>query len=339
MCPKNIKDYPLNKILIIGLSCLGDNLLITPAIKLIKDSFKKAEVDIVIGPRSIEFVRNNPWFSNYFVYNKKKMLSSIINLRKKRYDLIVDFRNSLLPFLLKGKFKLTFFWKEFTSEKFFTHESERIVRFLEPFFGKPEEIRLYFPFNNSDKEKISEIFKTFRIKKSDLIIVLNPGANFIHKRWKKENFAELGKILISDYGAKIIIIGGSQEITLAEEIKSLIGNTNVFSIAGKLTLQQLAALFEESDLLITNDTGPMHLASAVQCPVVAIFGPGNPYRYGPIGTKNYVVHIEIDCFPCRIKRNCKKNFICMSKITVSDVIKSVRLILDEDKQLSLFDIE
>jgi len=214
-----------------------------------------------------------------------------------------------------------------------------MLEFVEPYFGKPQEVRLFFPLINSEREEIEKILKTLKIKKSDIIIVLNPGAGFIPKRWKKENFAELGKILLKDYDAKIIIIGGEQEIALAEEIKNIISSENVFSLAGRITIPQLAVLLEESDLIITNDTGPMHLASAVKCPVIAIFGPGNPYRYGPIGTKNYVVHSEIECFPCRIKRKCRKNFICMERVTVSEVIKSVRLILDEGKQLYLFDIE
>jgi len=151
MCPKNIREIELKKNLIIRLSCLGDNLLITPAIKKIRETYKKAEIDIIIGPRAIEFVIENPWFSNYIIYDKKTHLFKLIKkLREKRYDLTVDFRNSFIPFFVRSKYKLTFFKKEFFSEKFYTHESERILSFIEPFFGKGE-IKLYFPYPASYK--------------------------------------------------------------------------------------------------------------------------------------------------------------------------------------------
>lgn len=338
MCPKNIRDYEINKILIIGLSCLGDNLLLTPAIKLIKDTFKKAEIDIVIGPRALDFAKDNHWFSDYFVYNKKKFLRFVKRLRKKRYDLIVDFRNSLIPFFLRGKFKLTFFFREMTSDKLYTHESERILKFLKPYFGTTGEVHLYFPLSNVEREKTDNMLKFLKIKRSDILIILNSGANFLPKRWKKERFAEVAKALIKNFNAKIMIIGTKQERKLAEEVKNLIGNKEVFNMAGRTTVSELASLIERADLMITNDTGPMHIASAVNCPVVAIFGPGNPYRYGPIGTKNYVVHAEIECFPCRLEAKCKKDFICMDKVSVNQVLKSATLILDEGKQLYLFDL-
>lgn len=338
MCPRNISQIELKKILIIGLSCLGDNLLLTPAIKKIKDTYKNSEIDIVIGPRAIDFVSENPLFSNYFIYDKREgVLKLIKKLRKKRYDLIVDFRNSLIPFFLKSKYKLIFFKNELFSEKFYTHESERIMNFLEPFFGKGE-IKLYFPVGNNYREKIREIFHSIGIKQSDLVVVLNPGAKFEGKRWGKEKFAILGKELIKNYGVKIIITGSKDEEKLTQEVKELIGKTFVFDFGGKTNLKELAAIFERSDLVVTNDTGSMHLACAVGADVVAIFGPSNPYRYGPIGTKSFVVHSNIDCFPCKKESKCKINFKCIKEIEVEDVLKYCFIILDEKQQPQLFEI-
>ncbi|MGC8976843.1 MAG: glycosyltransferase family 9 protein [Candidatus Ratteibacteria bacterium] len=329
MCPRNISKIELKKILIIGLSCLGDNLLITPAIKKIKDTYKNAEIDIVIGPRAIDFAKENPWFSSYFVYNKKKGFFKLIKeLTNKRYDLVVDFRNSFIPFFLKSKYKLTFFIKEFFCEKFYTHESKRIMKFLEPFFGKGE-IRLHFPVDNDYRDKIKEIFKNLGINNSDLVVVLNPGAKFDGKRWDKKKFGELGKELIKIYGVKIVITGSEDEKELTKEIKEIINKDNVYDFGGKTNLKELAAIFERSDLVVTNDTGSMHLACAVGAPVVAIFGPSNPYRYGPIGNKNFVVHSDIECFPCRKENKCKIGFKCIKDIKVEDVLKYCCIILDE----------
>jgi len=338
MCPKNIREIELKKILIIGLSCLGDNLLLTPAIKKIRDIYKKAEIDIVIGQRAVEFVIENPWFSNYIVYDRKKGLFKLIKkIRKERYDLTVDFRNSFIPFFLKSKYKLTFFKNEFFSEKFYTHESVRIMNFIEPFFGKGE-IKLYFPYPASYKEKIKELFNITGIKSSDRIVTLIPGAKFEGKRWDKEKFAQLAKELIKIYGVKIIITGSKEEKKLTEEVKEMIEEKGVFDFGGKTNLRELAAIYELSDLVVSNDTGSMHLACAVGVPIVAIFGPSNPYRYGPIGVKNFVVHSDIECFPCKKEAKCKINFECIKRISVEDVLKYCCLILDEKEKGRLFDL-
>jgi len=123
MCPKNIKDLDVKRVLFIGLSSLGDNLLLTPSLKLVRDAFKRAEFDFVVGPRSVEFAKGHPWFSDYVVFDKRHMAAAVRRLRRKRYDLIVDFRNSLIPFLLRGRYRLHFFIQEFLSEKLFTHDS------------------------------------------------------------------------------------------------------------------------------------------------------------------------------------------------------------------------
>ncbi|MCL5674739.1 MAG: glycosyltransferase family 9 protein [Candidatus Omnitrophica bacterium] len=337
--PGNIKEYPAKSILIIGLSSLGDNLLLTPSIKLIRDTYGKADIEILVGPRAVEFAKNNPWFSGFSVWNQKRVLRLIISLRKKKYDIIFDFRNSLLPFFIRGRYKFTFFLKEFFSDKIFTHESERTLKFLEPYLGKVEDVHLYFPVSQSNKEKIEKLFKIFGIKKSDIVVVMNPGAAFPAKRWKKENFIQAGKELLKIYDTKIIIVGNKQEKILGEDIKTGINDKNVFNLAGGTTVEELYALLSMSDVLITNDTGTMHIASAAGCPVIAIFGPGNPYRYGPVGTKNYILHTYLDCFPCRFEAGCRKKFACMNHIPVKDVIDAVSVVLDEEKQLQLFEFE
>jgi lipopolysaccharide heptosyltransferase II len=338
MCPKNIREIELNKILIIGLSCVGDNLLLTPAIKKIRETYKKAEIDIVIGPRAVEFAIENPWFSNYIVYDKKKsFLKFIKKLREKRYDLTVDFRNSFIPFFIRSKYKLTFFKKEFFSEKFYTHESERIMSFIEPFFGKGEN-KLYFPYSANYKEKIKELFDKIGIKLSDIIVVLNPGGKFEGKRWEKEKYVLLVKELIKIYRTKIIITGSKDEKKLTQEIKEMIDRKEIFDFGGKTNLRELAAIYQLSDLVISNDTGSMHLACAVGAPVVAIFGPSNPYRYGPLSEKSFVVHSNIDCFPCKKESRCRINFECMKRISVEDVLKYCCLILDEKEKGRVFEL-
>lgn len=345
MCPKDITKYNIKKILLICPGCLGDNLLLSPSIKKIRDTFKDAEIDIVVGSQAVEFAVGNPWFSRYYILQEGKGLKRFVNtvrlfneLKGKRYDVIVDFKNSLLSFFIRGKYRLTFFLREFFSEKTYTHEAERILNFLAPFFGKEGNISLYFPVSKKERNDIDVLLKALKIKTSDRIVIFNPGGSE-KKRLSEEKFAEVGKTLLKSYDSlKIMIIGANDEENVGRRIKEIINSESVMNLAGKLTLKQLAALLERASLIITNDTETLHLASAMKCPTVAIFGPTSPYRYGPVGTKNIVVHSDISCFPCNGKRKCRKDYLCIKDITASQVIKSAMLFLDEKEQPLLFDI-
>ncbi|MCM8765205.1 MAG: glycosyltransferase family 9 protein [Candidatus Omnitrophica bacterium] len=316
-------------ILIIGLSSIGDNLLISPSIRLIKDCCEGSSIDFVVGPRAAAFAEKNPLFSNTYIWDKKTGVKTLIRmLGNRKYDLIVDFRNSLIPFFLNAEYRLTFFLRELFSRRVSVHEAERAVKFIEPYFGKMETVELYFPLYHAEIDEHKKAFERTGISlDSDNFIVLNPGAAFEKKRWDKDRFAEVARTIILKYGVKVVIVGSKNEIDLAREITAKIHDERVFNLVGKINLRQLACLLSESMLLITNDTGTMHLASAMKCPVIAIFGPGNPLRYGPIGTKSIVLHTGRNCFPCRLEARCDKKFVCMNDITVQDVISAVEKLL------------
>lgn len=340
--PRDITKQKIKKILLICPGSLGDNLLISPSIKKIRETFKDAEIEIIVGRRAIGFVDGNPWFSNYYLSKGGKGFRRFLNTIKlvnsfqnRRYDLIIDFKNSLIPFFIKGRYRLTFFMQEFFSEKTYTHEAKRLYNFLVPYFGEEENISLHFPISQKERDNADLLLKTMDIKPSDRIALFNPGGNE-KKRLSEEKLAEVGKALLKSYDSlKILIIGANQEQEIGDRINALIDDERVFNLAGKTTIKQLAALLERASLVITNDTGTLHLASAMHCPTVAIFGPTSHYRYGPIGTKNIVVYSDISCFPCNEKRVCGYDYRCIKQITPEEVIKASMLLLDEAEQ-SLF---
>ncbi len=319
----------MKKVLIIGLSCLGDMLLLTPAIRAIREKYPAANFSILVGPRAKESVENNPWFSEVIIWDKKSALSERSNLIKslkaQHFDLIVDFRNTLLPFFIGAKKRITFFWKELFSKKNKIHEAERRLKMLPSFLPIPKDKTLFFPITEEDRLSIQRTLKDYGIGPGERLIVLNPGANWEAKRWRKEGFAEVSDRLAKEYNVRIIIIGGKRERDLAEKIKGLM-KIEAINLAGKTTLGELAALLEKSSLLITNDTGPMHLASAVKCPTVAIYGPGNWLRYGPYENRYKIVHSNLRCSPCNVTR-CKRNFLCMKLIKVSEVLRAAESLL------------
>jgi len=340
MCPRNIKESDVKKILIIGGNNLPDNLLLTPAVKRIKESFPNADMDIIVGHESSDFIFENSLFSQHMIYNKViNLLGLIKKARQKRYDLIVAFRSFYIPFFLRGKFKLSFFWQDLFSEKIFTHESERMLSFLKPFIGMPEgKTNFYFPVSKKNRETVEEYLKSAGIKNSDTLIVVSPGFISSSKRFSNVMYARVIKELIKIYDAKVILTGTTRDKDIVQDIIAMVNNNSVFDFTGTLRLKELTALLEKTDLLITQDLTSIYLACSVQCPIIAVFGPGNSYRYGPLGTKNLVVHSNLDCFPCNINGRCKKNYVCLDKVTPEQITKSAMLLLDEKEQPFLFDL-
>lgn len=167
---------------------------------------------------------------------------------------------------------------------------------------------------------------------SKLKIGINPGAAYGEaKRWGEARFAAVGKRLIRDADATILVLGGPSEADLGGRIAEAVGPA-AQNWCGKTTLPQLAGLLAEVDLLITNDTGPMHLADAVGCPVVAIFGPTDPVTTRPFGRNHIVVRHAIDCSPC-LERTCPlKHHLCMDSIQPNEVLDAAWKILKRGRR-------
>jgi heptosyltransferase-2 len=151
-----------------------------------------------------------------------------------------------------------------------------------------------------------------------ILIGINPGAAYgLAKCWHPDRFAELGRRLYERWKATALIFGREEERSMANRILKSLGSGGV-DFTGKTRLLQLAALLERCRLLVTNDTGTMHVASAVGTPVVAIFGSTDPVATGPWGDGHVVVRKEVPCSPC-FKRVCPTDHRCMEQITVDEV--------------------
>ncbi|OGP52789.1 MAG: lipopolysaccharide heptosyltransferase II, partial [Deltaproteobacteria bacterium RBG_13_52_11] len=161
--------------------------------------------------------------------------------------------------------------------------------------------------------------------RDELLIGLNPGATYGDaKCWSPKRFAELGRRFIKDYGASILIFGSSRpkEKELNATIAQGIGE-GCLNLSGETSLLQLAALLRRCHLLVTNDTGTMHVSAAVGTRVVAIFGPTDPRTTSPLGEGHVVIRKETSCSPC-LKRICPEDHRCMELISVLDVIEAVK---------------
>jgi ADP-heptose:LPS heptosyltransferase len=151
-------------------------------------------------------------------------------------------------------------------------------------------------------------------------VAIHPGASCPSKIWPLKNFLSLSKRIIQNTNFKIIFLLGPEEIELEDKIRrSLEEGAIVYS---NLSLSYLIALISKASLMISNDSGPMHIADALSKPVIAIFGRNQPglsfTRWGPLGKDAVVIHKEVGCEKC-LAHNCKKNFLCLQEITSEEV--------------------
>jgi len=162
------------------------------------------------------------------------------------------------------------------------------------------------------------------------VIALNPGAAYgSSKRWLPERFADLAGRVITELNGSVLLLGGPKEAGIADDIlqhidPSLVTQSSLLNLAARTSLRELMAVIAEADLLVTNDSGPMHIGYAVGTPLVAIFGSTLPEHTGPVNKTDIVIRKGIDCSPC-FERECKKNDLaCMDLITAEEVYAAVK---------------
>ncbi|MFH1655377.1 MAG: lipopolysaccharide heptosyltransferase II [Candidatus Omnitrophota bacterium] len=330
------------RILIVNVNWLGDVLLSTAAIRAIKKANPEGYIACMVVGRCVEILKDNPYLDEIIVFDEKKIHKSLIakidfikELKKKKFDVVFLFHRSftrtLITFLAgiperagyytrKRGFLLT---KKVPSPKADIHRLENFLNIIQA-YGIESDGKYYDFFISEDDRKFSkEILVKQGFKEGDFITVINPGGNWEPKRWPKENFAKLADRLNQELKAKIIISGADKDIVLANQIASLM-KTKPIILAGKTTLKQLGVLMKESDLVISADSGPMHIAAAVGTNLIALFGPTSPEITGPIGKGRIeIICTDVGCeIPC-YKASCD-DYRCMEEISVEDVFQKVK---------------
>jgi lipopolysaccharide heptosyltransferase II len=205
------------------------------------------------------------------------------------------------------------------------HRIDYYLHILEKSGLKIEDRYLEFFYSDEDAKVVDEFLQKNGIKKYDFLTALNPGGNWLPKRWPKEFWAHLADKLISDFGAKVIITGSVSDVTLAGEIKNLMKEKPVLA-CGALNIKQLGALCKRLDVFITADTGPLHIANAVGTKqIIALFGPTSPEITGPFPKKNVIIlHKDVGCTTPCYQVHCKDNR-CMKAITPEEVLCHIKL--------------
>jgi lipopolysaccharide heptosyltransferase II len=208
-------------------------------------------------------------------------------------------------------------------------EVERLLQLIEPLGITASGYALEFPLEPEDIHFASELLQRHGVGKDEVKIVVHPGGKKPTKLWPLSNFISLIDILIKDMGARIILVGSADEVGMANTIEAQV-KKEIINITGTHSLSQLAAVIKRADLMVSNDSGPMHIAAAVGTPVVALFsGADIPHLWYPFGNIHRVIRKEVNCSPC-FKNQCGEHR-CMSEISVEEVFQAVRELLKKGR--------
>ncbi|CUS78141.1 heptosyltransferase-2 [Candidatus Kryptonium thompsonii] len=327
------------KILIIRLSSIGDIVLATPLIRVLRNKFTASQIDFIVKKEFSELLKFNPNLTNLIEFDSKNGFKELLKLKililKERYDLIIDIHNNLRSLFLRTlsgakvvKINKRIF-KRFLLVKFkvnlYKNAIHTVEKYIEPvskFSIKNDNqgLEVFVPEDTIDKMK-----KKINFSERDLYIAIAPSAKHETKRWLPERFAQLGDELVEKFNAKIILLGGKEDKARCEIVEHLMKNKPI-NLCGQTTLLESSAVLSLCKLLITNDSGLMHIGSAMKTKIVAIFGSTvKEFGFFPYGTQSIVVEKNIPCRPCSHigREKCPKgHFKCMRDIEVEDVFNA-----------------
>ncbi len=335
----------MKRILIINVNWLGDVLFSTPMIRALREKFPDAHIACLVVPRCKEVLESNPRLNEVIIYEEQEghkgifgKLKLIAELKKRKFDAAIlvhrSFTRALIAFLAGIPRRIGYRTKNrsfLLSDAVSLPEEElhRVDYFLNlaRAVGADGGGREYeFFVSDRDRAGALRFLEENGVKATEFLAVLNPGGNWDPKRWAKENFAQLADALTKRFGAKIVITGAKKDIPLAQAISKMAGGRPIIA-CGKTTLKELAAIFERANIVIANDSGPMHISVAVGAKTVALFGPTDPRITGPVGKGRYaVLHKNENCeVPC-YNLGCTE-YRCMKEIKVEDVLNAAEAII------------
>lgn len=334
--------YPADKILIRAVNWLGDAVMATPALAAIRQTWPKAELVVLANPLVSQLLAHHPWIDRVLIFDRagehagiKGRLRLAAQLRQERFDLALilpnSFDSALIPWLAGIPVRLgkasdgrSLLLTGCYREKSATIPQHELLYYLDLLghFGINGTVREPLLFTTPDEDRSAEkLLSQSGIQPGQTILGINAGATFgSAKRWYPERFAQAGAILAERWQAKIVLFGGPDEVGIVAEIEQGLAG-NCLNLAGKTTVRELIALLKRCNFMITNDSGPMHIASAFGVPLVAIFGPTDHSGTAPCSNKANIVRTQTPCAPCKL-RECPTDHACMNGVTVEHVVQA-----------------
>jgi lipopolysaccharide heptosyltransferase I len=344
-------------ILIVKTSAIGDVIHTLPALHSLRRHYPEARIDWLIEAAAADIVSGHPELDRLLVSKRKRwmqalrrgperlgawreMLAFVRELRATRYDLLIDFQGLLKSGMLVGLSRAVrkvgfgrgmehaecsylFLNEKIPPVDMNIHAVKRELMLLEAIGVPTEEVVFDVPLMPENFRQINDLLRAKGIADPSRVAAINPVATWPTKLWDNAGFAQVADWLAGQ-GLSVVFTGGRGDRPVIDAIMARMREPAV-SLAGDTTLKTLAALYRQAALVVSTDTGPMHIAAAVGAPVVAIFGSTAPWRTGPYGEKHQIVRLDLPCSPC-LKKECS-HYSCMKKLGADLVIAAVQRLL------------
>ena len=343
---------------------IGDTLLATPALAVLRHRFPWAKISVLVSHSNAGILQDNPNVDSLIFVTERGSDPAIVRfarglsgIRKQDYDLVINlspvgsivlrmagrYRHSLhvemppLWWLVGGRSH----W--YRTRHAVDHYLRAIVSILDHRLTDEErQPRLYLTAR--DRSSARRLLRECGLSPANLLVSMHVGGDGFNgrKRWAPQRFAEVANALIERFGAHVLLIGGNEDVALSEEVSALIQHSATI-LAGRTSLKETGALIEMSALFIGNDSCPLHISAAVGTPAVGIFGPSNVKQFQPIGKRSYrqrIVHSNLPCAPCFnfigndapwVPNTCY-SFACLNAISSDEVAQAAVELLQDPRE-------
>lgn len=347
------------KILIIRLSSIGDIILTTPLIRAVRKRFPEVQLDFAVKEQFVDLLRSNPNIDNITVFNSKTGFKGLRafkrSLKQENYDFVIDLHKNFRSVYLRNGIssgRILKYSKDYFKRSLLVWFGLNFFRKIDPVYLKyfravksleteDDGLGTEMELTPDAMSRVAEELKKNAYSSDRMMVALCPGAGFPTKRWLEEGYAAAGDFFAKRYNALVVFLGSGQDEPVCENVRKAMIEHSV-SFCGKLNLQESAGVLKKSSVVITNDTGLMHIAQTQKRPVVAVFGPTvRELGYFPFPENSFVIEKNLKCRPCTHNGSIKcpkKHFRCMKDITAKEVIEAAIQLLDSDSSDSQKDI-
>jgi heptosyltransferase-2 len=340
----------IKRVVVRGTNWVGDSVMTVPALRALRQVLPEASITLVVRPSARGIFADVDFVDDLLIYDRRSVWSVVPQIkewRKRQFDLAVLFQNAfeaaLIPFLAGVPLRLGYAtesrqallthplplpdWRLSRHEVFYY--LYLITALEQLLFGKSEicerEPDASLQISDARKSEAEDLLRAYGVRAGEPVVALCPGSiNSRAKRWPAEAYAALADRFI-DSGRQVLLIGSADEADVTREVTSRMKQQPVV-LTGKTSLDQITSVLSLVDLVVTNDTGPAHIAAALGRPTLVIFGPTNPLTTRPFAPEAEILRHPPDCAPCML-RDCPIDHRCMTAIDVNEVFEHSQALL------------
>lgn len=342
----------VQNILVRGTNWIGDVVMTFPALHSIRKTFPQAHIAVLVKPWVSDLFQVCPDIDEIILYEspgRHEGLSGLWSLsgelRKRKFDCAILLQNAIEAALIArlagipirlgynsdGRGWLLTHSIQRTKAVRKIHQTFYYLEMLKALGLQPVENKIQLELGAEIKVLSEQIFRKSGLSRNDLIIGMAPGAAYgPAKRWPAERFAEVALKLIRTHSAKIILLGSEGDRDITDAIARSSDAKTIINLAGQTSLREAMSVISECAIFISNDSGLMHIAGALNIPTIAIFGSTNPVTTSPVGDHCMVIRKDLSCSPC-LKKECASDFKCMTSISAEEVFDAARKMIEVNK--------